>query len=119
MHEFDPRRPAFRIAPRALMGVAGAVALMLGLKLSDAQANIPGPALRAQDAARISALQHAAFAASEAQPGLYPAQPVDIRIQSGETFEAALRRSGVSPADAKAAAALVEQSQEPIRIQPG
>lgn len=101
------------------MCAAGVAALAMGLRLTDAQADLPGPDMRAQDAARIASLQHASFTASEAQPGLHFAEPVEIRIRSGETFEAAIRRAGVAETDAKAAAALLEQAAEPIRALSG
>src|SRR5688572_1364022 len=108
MQEFDPRRPTFRIAPRAMMVMAGVAALALGVKLGDAQATLATPEMRAAEAVKIAGLQHAAFTAATAQPGLNIAEPVEIRIQSGESFEAAIRRAGVDPNDARAAAALLD-----------
>ena len=43
MHEFDPRRPTLRLAPRLLVGVAGFTALALGWKLTAAEATAPTP----------------------------------------------------------------------------
>jgi len=97
------------------MVAAGVTALALGVRLSDAQANLPTAEMRARDAERTSNLQHAAFTAAQAQPGLYAAEPVEIRIQAGETFEEAIRRAGVDPNDARAAAALLEAAETPVK----
>jgi murein DD-endopeptidase MepM/ murein hydrolase activator NlpD len=115
MQEFDPRRPTFRIAPRALMVAAGVAALALGVRLSDAQATLATPEMRAAEAAKLATLQHAAFTASVAQPGLHAAEPIEIRVQSGESFENAIRRTGVDANDAKAAAALFDAATLPVK----
>lgn len=101
------------------MGIAGVAALAMGLRLTDAQADLPTADMRAQDAARISALQHAAFTNSESQPGLNMAEAFEIQIRARETFEQAIRRAGVTETDAAAAAALVDQAREPIKAVPG
>ena len=46
MQEFDPRRPAFRLAPRLMMGVAGCCALALGWRLTGAEAHLPTEGMR-------------------------------------------------------------------------
>jgi murein DD-endopeptidase MepM/ murein hydrolase activator NlpD len=117
--EFDPRRPAFRIAPRMLMGLAGCCALMLGWKLTAAEAHLPSAGLLALDHQRLETLQHKAFAEGEAQPGLALAQNVDVEVQGGETMESAIRRVGVSPDEAKAAVAMLSGVMDTIHIRQG
>ncbi|HEY9234396.1 MAG TPA: M23 family peptidase, partial [Phenylobacterium sp.] len=75
MQEFDPRRPTFRLTPALAIGLAGVAALAVGWKLSAGQAAIPAPK-PSLDPAAISALQHAAFIQSEAQPGFARPQSV-------------------------------------------
>jgi murein DD-endopeptidase MepM/ murein hydrolase activator NlpD len=119
MQEFDPRRPAFRIAPRLLMGVAGGLALMLGWRLTGAEAHLPSAAFLASDAQRMTSLQSQAFAEANSQPGLGAANSVDIEVQSGETLEAAIRRAGVAPEEAKVATGLLSGVFDTINIKQG
>lgn len=119
MHEFDPRRPAFRIAPRVLMGLAGVCVVALGLRLQSAEASLPGASLKAADAAHMAALQQAAFAESEIQPGLAAPQVVDVEIQSGETFVGALTRQGVSAGDAQDVVDLLGRTYDTVKIRAG
>lgn len=119
MQEFDPRRPAFRLAPRLMMGIAGCCALMLGFRLTGAEAHLPTPAMRTMDAARVASLQHQAFAEAAAQPGLEPAENVQVKVLPGETFEAAMRRIGVGSDDARAAVTLLAGAFDVVNIRAG
>ncbi len=119
MHEFDPRRPAFRIAPRVLMGLAGCCVLALGVRLQSAEAHLPGAGARAADMARITSLQTRAFAESETQPGMAHAASVDVEIMPGETTLAAVSRLAVDPEDAEQAVALLGQSFDTDKIRAG
>ena len=80
MQEFDPRKQAFRIAPRVLMGLAGCCVLALGVRLQSAEAHLPSAGARAADAARQVTLQTKAFAESETQPGMAPAESTDVEV---------------------------------------
>ena len=119
MQEFDPRRPAFRIAPRLLMGAAGALALMLGWRLTGAEAHLPSAGFLAMDGQRLIALQNTAFAGANAQPGLGAPESIGIEVQAGETLEAAIRRTGVTPEEAKAATVQLSAVFDTLHIRQG
>ncbi|CAN5522567.1 peptidoglycan DD-metalloendopeptidase family protein [soil metagenome] len=117
MHEFDPRRPTLRLAPRLLVGVAGFAALALGWKLTAAEATAPTPP--PLDPAAISALQHAAFTQAEAQPGFTRPENIAVKIQPGETFEAAVLRAGVAPDEARQAVETLGEAMDTVHIKAG
>ena len=120
MQPFDPRRPAFRLAPRLLIGVAGLAILGLGWRfVAIEQARPATHAPRPLSPAALAALQTEAFAQSAAQPGF--AAPVDIpvRVQRGETFEAAVRRVGVAPADARQVVDALAAAFDTVNIKAG
>lgn len=119
MQEFDPRRPAFRLAPRLMMGIAGCCALALGWRLTGAEAHLPTEGMRSMDAARVANLESRAFAEAAAQPGLAPAQNIEVKVLPGETFEAAVRRLGVGPDDARAAVGLLAGAFDVVNIRAG
>lgn len=99
LHQFDPRRRQFRLAPTLLIGAAGVAALAAGWQFGVGHARHEAPAAAAQ--ADISQLQHKAFAAAEAQPGLAPGKSLMIEVNRGETFESAVRRAGVAADEAR------------------
>jgi len=117
MQEFDPRRPAFRIVPRLLVGVSGCFALALGWQLTSAQAFLPSDAKL--DPAQIASLQHQAFVGGVAQPGLDVPESVEVKVQRGETFEAAVRRAGVADSEAAAAVKLLSSAFDTVNIRAG
>lgn len=118
MQQFDPRRPAFRLAPRLLLGVAGLAAVALGWQFTAAGVRLPG-AIGPLDPATFARLQHQAFAETEAQPGLAPAQSINVKVQSGETFEAAVRRIGIAPEEASRAVSMLSQAFDIVNIKAG
>jgi murein DD-endopeptidase MepM/ murein hydrolase activator NlpD len=117
MQEFDPRRPGLRLAPRLVLGAAGLAALALGWRLSTAQATAPTPA--PLNPAAIAALQHTAFTQAEAQPGFAHPENVPLKIQPGETFEAAVQRAGVGADEARQAVATLAEAMDTIHIKAG
>ena len=119
MHPFDPRGPSFRLAPRLLAGVAGLAVLGLGWRFAVDHAHPQIQAPRPLSPAALAALQTEAFAQSAARPGY--AAPVDIpvKIQRGETFEAAVRRVGVAPADARQVVGALAKAFDTINIKAG
>lgn len=117
MQEFDPRRSSFRIAPRVLMGASGLLALFFAWKLTDNQ--LTHPSTPPLDPAHVAALQHAAFTQAEAQPGFARPENVAVKIRPGETFEAAVRRAGVAPEEARQVVATLGQAMDTVHIKAG
>ena len=116
MQEFDPRRPTLRFAPKIIVAVAGFATLGLCWKLT------AGPdvaASRPLDPAAMAALQHAAFAEAEAQPGFTHAQNVNVEVRPGETLTAAVARSGVADAEARNVVGVLSQTMDTVNIKAG
>ena len=91
-----------RFAPHLLTAAAAlSVALLAGRVYQPAQAQVV-PELTSQ---QISALEARAFAAAGAPAGLMTPEAVPVQIRKGETFEQAVRRTGIGAADARAVAA--------------
>ncbi|HEY2661965.1 MAG TPA: M23 family metallopeptidase [Caulobacteraceae bacterium] len=119
MPQFDPRRTSVRMAPRLFVAIAGLAAVGLGWRLSQDEPTKPAAAARPLDSEAFAALQAQAFAQSSAQPGF--AQPVNVpvKVQSGETLEAAVRRAGVAPADARQAVDALGKAFDTVNIKAG
>ena len=117
MQEFDPRRSKFRMAPRVLIGLGGVAALALGWKLAATDATSPQP--KPLDPAALAALQHTAFTQSEAQPGFTRPESVPVKIQPGETFEAAVQRTGVAAGDAHQVVQRLAEAMDTVHIKAG
>jgi murein DD-endopeptidase MepM/ murein hydrolase activator NlpD len=117
MQEFDPRRSTPRIAPRVLIGLGALAALSLGWKLTAADATSTQP--RPLTAATLAALQHAAFTQSEAQPGFTRPESVPVKIQPGETFEAAVQRTGVAAGEAHQVVQRLAEAMDTVHIKAG
>lgn len=118
MQEFDPRRPTYRFAPGAAAGVGALAALVLAWKLTSPSP--AGPEAAPQlDPAAVAALQHQAFAAAEAQPGFARPETVPVKILPGETFEAAVRRAGVAPEEARQAVTALGGAMDVVNIKAG
>jgi murein DD-endopeptidase MepM/ murein hydrolase activator NlpD len=117
MQEFDPRRQTFRFAPAAA-GVGALAVALLAWKVTAPQE--VGPAAPPPlDPAAIAALQHQAFAAAEAQPGFARPENVAVKILPGETFEAAVRRAGVAPEEARQAVSALGGAMDVVNIKAG
>jgi murein DD-endopeptidase MepM/ murein hydrolase activator NlpD len=116
MQEFDPRRPTLRFAPKILVAVAGFAALGLGWKLT------AGPDLtiaKPLDPVAMAALQHAAFAQAEAQPGFARGENINVEVRPGETLTAAIARSGVGATEAQQAVGVLGQAMDTVNIKAG
>jgi murein DD-endopeptidase MepM/ murein hydrolase activator NlpD len=117
MQEFDPRRTAPRLAPRILIGLGGVAALALGWKLTaiDGHSTQPKPL----NPAALAALQHTAFTQAEAQPGFTRPESVPVKIQPGETFEAAVQRTGVTAPEAHQVVQRLAEAMDTVHIKAG
>jgi murein DD-endopeptidase MepM/ murein hydrolase activator NlpD len=116
MQEFDPRRPQMRYAPRLLVCAAGCAALAVGWRITSADDHA---APRPLDPAAVAALEHQAFAQAEAQPGFTRPEKVAIRVLPGETFEGAVRRVGVAPAEAQQIVHAIGAAFDTVNIKAG
>jgi murein DD-endopeptidase MepM/ murein hydrolase activator NlpD len=104
MAQFDPRRQPMRIAPHMLTAVAAiSVALFAGRAYQPAQAEEVPPLTASQ----IAALEAEAFAAAGSPAGLTAPEAVPVQIRRGETFEQAVRRTGIGADEARAVAATI------------
>ncbi|MET0295745.1 MAG: M23 family peptidase, partial [Phenylobacterium sp.] len=118
MEEFDPRRRGYRLAPPAAAFLGGAGALMLAWNLF-VQPDDVEPKAAPLAPEQVAALQHQAFAAAETQPGLARAQQIAVKIQPGETFEAAVARAGVAPAEARQVVGALRGAMDVVNIKAG
>jgi murein DD-endopeptidase MepM/ murein hydrolase activator NlpD len=117
---FDPRRATVRLTPRLLVGVAGLTFLGLGWRLAAIEHAKPAvSAQRPLDPAALAALQAEAFAQSAAQPGFAAPINIPVKIQRGETFEAAVRRVGVAAADAHQVVGVLSAVFDTVNIKAG
>jgi murein DD-endopeptidase MepM/ murein hydrolase activator NlpD len=118
MQEFDPRRPTMRLAPKIFTAIAGLAALGLGWKLTAPDA--PVAVVRAPlDANALAALQHAAFASAEAQPGFERPESIPVQVRPGETLESAVLRTGIAPNDARQVVAALQGAIDTVNIKAG
>jgi murein DD-endopeptidase MepM/ murein hydrolase activator NlpD len=107
MAQFDPRRQPMRLAPHAFTAAAAiSVALLAGRVYQPAQAHEAPTLTRAG----FAALESQAFAAAGAPAGLTAPEAVDVQIRKGETFEEAVRRTGVGASEASAVAATMSSA---------
>ena len=104
MAQFDPRRQPLRLAPHLLTTVAAiGIALVAGKPFAASEVE-ELPVLTPQQTAY---LETQAYAAAAAPAGLNAPEAVPVQIRRGETFEQAVRRSGVAADDASAVAATI------------
>jgi len=107
-----------RLAPKVFAAIAGLAALGLGWKLTATDA--PMPVVKAPlDAGALAALQHAAFASAEAQPGFDRPQSVPVKVRPGETLEGAVLRAGVAPNDAREVVSTLQGAIDTVNIKAG
>ena len=118
MQEFDPRQPPVRYAPRLLVCVLGVFSLALAWQLTvrDPQR---GRSSGGMDSAAAGALQSEAFAQAEARPGFDRPEQVSMKIAPGETFEQAVMRLGVAPAEAQQVVHALGAAFDTVNIKAG
>lgn len=117
MEDHEPQRLSFRIAPQMAAGAIALVALAVAWKLTDAPGSPTAPPHL--DPAAVAVLQHQAFTQAETQPGFSAPQPVQVRVQRGETLEAAVLRLGVPAIEARQAVAILGQAMDTVHIKAG
>ena len=118
MSQFDPRSTQTRFTPALVGAVAVAASAALGLGGAVLIQQKP-KAPPAPTAAAMKALERQAFAEAQARPGLTTPQSVPMKIQSGETFEAAVRRTGVAPEEARTIVKALAQAFDTVHIKAG
>jgi len=97
-----------RLAPHVFTAVAAvSVALLAGRVYQPAHATERAPSL---SDAQIDALEARAFAAAGTPEGLEAPEAIPVQIRRGETFEQAVRRTGVAPEEASAVAATISNA---------
>jgi murein DD-endopeptidase MepM/ murein hydrolase activator NlpD len=117
MIEFDPRRTPVRLTPRLVVGLAGMAALALAWQLSASETQ--KDAARQTATAHLSQLQHEAFTQAEAQPGYSRPENIPVQVRRGETFEAAVRRAGVSDSEAREVVKAIGSTFDTVNIKAG
>ncbi|MEY4257013.1 MAG: hypothetical protein RLZZ141_2240 [Pseudomonadota bacterium] len=117
MIEFDPRRTPVRLTPRLVVGLAGMAALALAWQLSASETE--KDAARQTATAQLSELQHEAFTQAEAQQGYSRPENIPVQVRRGETFEAAVRRAGVSDSEAREVVKAIGSTFDTVNIKAG
>lgn len=114
----DPRQAPSRLKP-VLAGCAlAAFAAVLGAGSFALLHRAPTKAA-APSAAALRALEHQAFAEAQVRPGLTAPQSMPVKILPGETFEAAVRRTGVAPEEARTIVKTLGQAFDTVNIKAG
>ena len=116
MAQFDPRRQPMRFAPHLLTAAAAVtVAMLAGRVYQPAQAEVV-PELTAL---QIASLEARAFDAAGTPAGLTAPEAIPVQIRRGETFEQAVRRTGIGAADASAVAATISNAFDLTQLRAG
>jgi len=116
MHEFDPRRPTLRFAPKILVAAVAFTALGLGWKLT---AGPEASVAQALNPTQLAALQHNAFVQAETQPGFNRGENVNVEVRPGETLTDAVARSGVGDAEARHVVSVLGEAMDTVNIKAG
>lgn len=117
MNEFDARKFSVRHGPRAAIALAViSVAAIAGWQTA---ARFDGPAGPSLAPAQAAALQHAAFARAEAQPGYIRPSNISVSVRPGETLQGAVQRAGVTAHDAQQVVGALSRAMDTVRIKAG
>lgn len=117
MEDLEPQQLSFKLAPGVAAGTAALLALFVTWKLTDPHAaTTAAPRL---DPAAVAALQQQAFTQAEAQPGFTAPQAIQVKVERGETLEAAVQRLGVSAGDARQAVQTLGSAMDTVHIKAG
>ncbi len=107
MAQFDPRRQPTRIAPHLFTAAAALSVAMLAGRVHQPAIAEEVPQLTDT---QVDILEARAFAAAAAPQGLTAPEAVPVQIRRGETFEQAMRRTGIGAAEASAVAATLSNA---------
>ncbi|NBB52234.1 peptidoglycan DD-metalloendopeptidase family protein [Rhizobium sp. CRIBSB] len=116
MAQFDPRRQPMRIAPHIFTAAAAlAVTLLAGRVYQPAQAD-EAPPLTAQ---QIAVLEAQAFETAGLPAGLEAPEAIPVQIRKGETFEQAVRRTGIGAQEARDVAQTISNAFDVSQLRAG
>lgn len=120
MPQFDPRTAPIRYAPALLGSAAVAVSAVLGAGVA-ALVQQPHKTARAAApaAVELNKLEPQAIAEAQARPGLSEPKAVPVKILPGETFEAAVRRTGVAADEARSVVQTLAKGFDTVNIKAG
>ncbi|QTN19850.1 M23 family metallopeptidase [Brevundimonas sp. AJA228-03] len=116
MAQFDPRRQPMRFAPHLLTAIAAvSVAMLAGRVYQPAQAEVV-PELTSEE---MASLEARAFESAGTPAGLTAPEAIPVQIRRGETFEQAVRRTGIGAAEASAVAATLSNAYDVSQMRAG
>jgi murein DD-endopeptidase MepM/ murein hydrolase activator NlpD len=123
MQEFDPRQPAaVRFAPPVLAALGGLAVVLLGWQViqhNSGPSGGPAAVSPALDSAAQTALETKAFAQAQLRPGMSAPVSMMINVRPGESFESAVRRTGVGKDEAQQAVAMLGKAFDTVNIKAG
>jgi len=119
MPQFDPRTAPTRYAPTLLGALAVTLSAVMGAGVASALQKEPGSAEEVPTLVSIKALEPQAIAEAQVRPGLSEPTAVPMKILPGETFEAAVRRTGVTPEEAKTVVQTLARAYDTVNIKAG
>lgn len=114
---FDPGRRPTRFAPLLMMTAAAAMSAAFITGRIPASATVADPPTLTS--AQVAVLEARAFAVAAAPTGLTAPRAVPVEIRRGETFEQAVRRTGVGAAEARTLAATIDRAVRLGDLRPG
>jgi murein DD-endopeptidase MepM/ murein hydrolase activator NlpD len=118
MPQFDPRSAPTRYAPALVGATAVAISALMGAGVA-AALNQPERGGEVPVAVNIKALEPQAIAEAQVRPGLSAPTAVPVKIQPGETFEAAVRRTGVADEEARTIVRTLASVYDTVNIKAG
>ena len=120
MPQFDPRTAPTRFAPALLGGASVALSAIVGASVAAfLHGGSPVSAPEAPSVAKMQALEPAAIAEAQMRPGLAEPKAVPVKILPGETFEAAVRRTGVAADEARTIVQTLASTFDTVNIKAG
>ncbi|MFW2343113.1 M23 family metallopeptidase [Brevundimonas sp.] len=116
MAQFDPRRQPMRLAPHIFTACAALVVAMLaGRVYHPVRAEVPV----AVSAESITQLEAQAIAAAGTPVGMGTPEAIPVQIRKGETFEQAVRRTGIPDEEARAVTQTIADAYDVNELRAG